>query len=320
MAFAEWVSTMQPDCFIIAGDVGHPERLFCRGLQLFERLTCPRLLVAGNHDVYRGQHDSRTLWEEVLPQITADEGFLWLEGAPVVIADGPSGLKIPAAVDPSQPVEDIAASRPPRDQSTGPPSGGLVKASAGPSAPVPASDRLGGQAKAEPWARDGLGICGTLGWYDYSSGAPHLNYDEEDYRQLKPLVNHDADYVDWPWSDVAVARYLGRGFARALEELEADPTVTTVLAVTHVPPFSEALAPTLPLSGHPDSHFWSLLRAYLGNFSLGSLLRQQPKVRYVVSGHIHRPGRWPVSGDYGLIDFQVVGSQEGQPRAVVLDI
>ncbi len=51
LKFADWVADQQPDCFILAGDVGHPLRLFRRGLQLFSRLRCPRLLIAGNHDV-----------------------------------------------------------------------------------------------------------------------------------------------------------------------------------------------------------------------------------------------------------------------------
>ncbi|MFZ2358848.1 MAG: metallophosphoesterase, partial [Anaerolineae bacterium] len=86
MAFADWVQAQQPDCFIIAGDVGHPVRLFRRALQLFAGLDCPKLLLAGNHDLYRGEHDSRTLWEQALPQAARDEGFVWLEDEVVVLA------------------------------------------------------------------------------------------------------------------------------------------------------------------------------------------------------------------------------------------
>ena len=77
--FARWVAEQQPDCLILAGDVGHPLRLFRRGLQLFSHLTCPRLLITGNHDLYRSEVDSRTLWEVDLPAIAAEEGFHWLE-------------------------------------------------------------------------------------------------------------------------------------------------------------------------------------------------------------------------------------------------
>jgi hypothetical protein len=40
----------------------------------------------------------------------------------------------------------------------------------------------------------------------------------------------------------------------------------------------------------------------------------------VVSGHIHRAGRWTVPGDYGPIDVRLVGSQQAALCAVVLDL
>ena len=52
--FSHWVKAQAPDCLIIAGDVGHPLRLFRRALQLFADLDCPKLVLAGNHDVYKG--------------------------------------------------------------------------------------------------------------------------------------------------------------------------------------------------------------------------------------------------------------------------
>ena len=246
MEFARWAEAQQPDCFILAGDVGHPLRLFRRGLQIFDRLTCPRLLVAGNHDVYRGDHDSRSLWESHLPEIARQEGFFWLEDASV---------------------------------------------------------RL-----------NGVGICGTMGWYDYSSRAPHLPFSHDDYRLLKRLVNHDADYVDWPWSDRAMARYLVKRFAGRLSDLAADPAVQRIVVVTHMPIFDRAVP------DYPQSEHWSLLRAYMGNFTLGELVRRTAKVTHVVSGHIHRQGTWAVEGEQGAIDFRLVGSKDGQPTAALLTL
>ena len=171
LAFARWVEAQQPDCFIVAGDTGHPLRLFGRALQLFDGLTCPKLLLAGNHDVYRGEHDSRNLWETLLPQATRDAGFVWLEDTVV---------------------------------------------------------RLGA-----------LGIAGSMAWYDYSSRSGHLPQGAAELRLLKAVVNHDADFIDWPWSDVAMARFLARRFAARLDSLASDPTVDQILVVTHVPIFPE---------------------------------------------------------------------------------
>lgn len=244
LAFAEWVRDQQPDCFIIAGDVGHPLRLFQRGLQLFRDLPCPRAVLAGNHDVYRGEHGSRALWEEWLPRVAHDEGFLWLEEQVLNLA--------------------------------------------------------------------GVGICGTMAWYDYSSRAPHLPLGDAEYRALKGHVNHDADYIDWPWSDRAMARYLIKRFASRLAHLSHDPTVRQIVVVTHMPIFE----PAVPR--HPESAFWSLLSAYLGNFTLGQIVRRHSKVTHVVSGHIHRQGHWTTAGAGGPIASHIVGSRPGAPEAVVL--
>jgi len=246
VAFAQWVEDQAPDCLILAGDVGHPLRLFRRGLQLFERVRCPRLLIAGNHDVYRSDHGSRALWEAHLPAVAHEEGFTWLEDAAI---------------------------------------------------------RLGT-----------VGICGTLGWYDYSTRAAYLPYGADDYRQIKRLVNHDADYVDWPWSDRAMARYLAKGFATRLASLEDDPAVRQIVVVTHMPIFANALP------DYPESEIYSLQRAYLGNFTLGDLVRRYSKVSHVVSGHLHRHGAWRVEGAEQAIDFRVVGSQKGQPAAALLTL
>jgi 3',5'-cyclic AMP phosphodiesterase CpdA len=246
--FAQWVRAQAPDYLIVAGDVGHPLRLFRRALQLFADLDCPKLVLAGNHDLYKGEHDSRTLWETVLEQTAREERFSWLEEEIVV----------------------HEASR--------------------------------------------VGVVGTMAWYDYSSHAPHLAHNHAEYRELKRLVNHDADFVDWPWSDVAMARYLQRRFAARLASLADNPAVDRIVVVTHVPIFHQALP------HFPESDLYSLLQAYLGNLTLGKLVRQQPKVTHVVSGHIHHRGHWTIAGAHGPIDFSLVGSHRGAPAAVVLDL
>ncbi len=154
-----------------------------------------------------------------------------------------------------------------------------------------------------------------MGWYDYSARPPHLAYDDAALRAMKQLVNHDADYIDWPWSDVAMARYLAKGLCRPA-------------ALRGGQPRSEPDAwwlPTSPSSSRrcltiPRASFWSLMRAYAGNFTLGEL------VRHIAQGHArgqrpHPPrGCWTVPGDYGPIDVRLVGSQKAALRAVVLEL
>ncbi len=240
------IADLQPDCLIVAGDVGHPLRLFRRGLDLFAGVACQKLFVPGNHDLYRAEHDSRSLWESILPEAATAAGFACLEERTV---------------------------------------------------------RLGR-----------LGICGTMGWYDYSTRAAHLDLPASAYPALKAAVNHDADYVDWPWSDRTMARFLARRFGRRLATLDADPAIEQVVVVTHMPIF-DAAVPT-----YPQSDFWSLQRAYMGNLALGQTVCASPKVTHVVSGHIHRGGAWRIDGAGGAIDCRVVGVSGDMPGIVTLDL
>ena len=157
-------------------------------------------------------------------------------------------------------------------------------------------------------------ICGTMAWYDYSSAPRHLGMDHEQLRSFKGLVNHDADYVRWPWSDRAVAHALARRLAAQMAPLQANPSVARVVVVTHMPPFAQ------PIPVHPESEYWSLVSAYLGNYTLGAWLRAQPKVSHVISGHLHRGSTWQIAGADGPIHFAVVESRAGAPGYVLLDL
>jgi hypothetical protein len=81
-----------------------------------------------------------------------------------------------------------------------------------------------------------------------------------------------------------------------------------------MPVFEQAVA------RHVESSTWRLLSAYMGNLTVGELLRDTSKVTHVISGHIHQPGRWIVTGRHSPIDFRLVGSQKGAPAAVILDL
>jgi hypothetical protein len=273
LQFSRWVEAQAPDCLVVAGDSGHPLRLFQRALQLFAEVGCPKLVLAGNHDVYKGEQDSRMLWEVNLPTTAREEGFGWLEEETIVL-------------DPAPGVEAATATPP----------------------------LACGQERNKSARPKTIGVVGTMAWYDYSSAAPHVSLSDSDYRVLKHLVNHDADYVNWPWSDRAMARFLGRRFAERLTGLVDNPTIDQIVVVTHVPIFPEAVP------HYPQSEFYNLLRAYLGNFTLGEWVRQQPKVTHVVSGHIHHRGHWIIAGQHGPIDFRLVGSRRGAPAGVLLDL
>jgi predicted phosphohydrolase len=243
--FAWQIQDERPDCFILAGDVGHPLANFRRGLALFSDLTCPRLALAGNHDLWSGEHESQVLWDHLLGDAAREAGFLWLDRENV---------------------------------------------------------RLGN-----------LGICGTLGWYDYSAREPFLPIEDWDYFVNKGMFDNDGNYVDWDRTDQEFAALILGEFSARLAALCEDTAISQVLVVTHVPPFRENLV------HKPDNMTWSFNNAFAGNLTLGQAIVRCPKVSHVVSGHTHAGGHWQVPTPHGTIESYVVGSDYGQPAYVTLD-
>src|ERR1051325_3737654 len=79
--FIAKIAALKPDCFVIAGDVGERIDGYDRMLQVLQQLDCPRLIITGNHDLWRNTNiDSETLWTSTLPDLTRQRGAIWLEG------------------------------------------------------------------------------------------------------------------------------------------------------------------------------------------------------------------------------------------------
>jgi predicted phosphohydrolase len=243
--FAQEVHDERPDCFILAGDVGHPLSNFRRGLAFFADMDCPRLVLAGNHDVWSGEHSSQALWDHLLEDAARTAGYVWLE--------------------------------------------------------------------RESFHLGNLGICGTLGWYDYSARDPDLTVTEQDYFINKGMFNNDGNYVDWAYTDQEFSDQILRAFAQRLVALSQNPTISQILAVTHVPPFEENLV------RKPGDFAWNFCTAYAANLTLGKVLTRFRKVTHVVSGHTHHGGHWRIASLYGFVESYVVGSDYGQPAYLVLE-
>jgi len=88
----ERLALLTPDTFIIAGDIAANPQLFEQTLQKFSPLTCHKLLVAGNHDiwidseesVHHGIH-SGIKYREIIPRICERNNFIYLGLEPCVI-------------------------------------------------------------------------------------------------------------------------------------------------------------------------------------------------------------------------------------------
>ncbi len=163
------------------------------------------------------------------------------------------------------------------------------------------------------WRRDGLAVAGSIAWYDYSAATPELlSMSEAFWVEKKRWLNNDANFIDWPWSDVAFATRCGDDLMARLATLEADETVSDLLVVTHVPLFEEQML------RQPLDPTWSMGNAYFGNLTLGRRLLHSSKLRAVVSGHTH-VGRDETLAGARAIPVRVIASDYFTPRYIVYE-
>jgi hypothetical protein len=241
--FIAQIASLKPDCFVIAGDVGEGINGYDRMLQLLQILDCPRLILTGNHDLWRNSDiGSQILWDRALPELTRQRGAIWLEG--------------------------------------------------------------------ENWVSNGIGICGTNGWYDYSGCDPDLPYTDDEYWEMKRFYIVDGERVDWKWTDIEFARLIGDAFSQRLAVLTADSNIRQIIAVTHVPVFKEAIL------RKPADIQWNTSNAYFYNLTLGSRIMVSPKISRVFSGHTHIG----VTAQVGTIQMEVIPSDYGAPAYTMLDL
>jgi len=240
------VAALNPDCVIAAGDVGERLMGFDAMLALLSHVPCPRLILAGNHDLWaRDGLSSQQLWEHELPRLTHGHGAIWLEG--------------------------------------------------------------------ENWVNDGLGVCGTLAWYDYTGKDPAINMTDADYATNKAQIVMDGSLINWPWTDQAFAAQIGAAFTERLAALEADPAVREILVVTHAPIFMEAVV------RKPGNYAWNVGNAYFYNLTLGPIVSASPKVSAVISAHTHERVTATVAGTHRPIELRVIPADYGKPAYVVID-
>jgi predicted phosphohydrolase len=78
----------QPDLFILAGDISHHEDRLITTLAYFRGLTCPKLVIPGNHDIWsKTETTSFEKHDRILPLIFSEFGWHWLPTNPYRIND-----------------------------------------------------------------------------------------------------------------------------------------------------------------------------------------------------------------------------------------
>ncbi|MBS3733856.1 MAG: metallophosphoesterase [Phycisphaerae bacterium] len=187
-----------------------------------------------------------------------------------------------------------------------------------------------------PVVVEGVGLVGSIGWYDYSLRDESLGIPEPFYRakvapgaaarldEHRPLVAAHADEltprhmaIAARWMDGANVRLgmsdeqftamLARKLAQQLDDLA--PRVDHIVAFIHHLPFRE-LVP----ADRPDR--FAFAAAFMGAASLGEVLRAHPKVTHIYCGHSHWHDRQTIDGRTVVN----IGSTYTDKRLEVLDL
>ncbi len=258
-ATAHAAGSAQADVLVLAGDctAQGPERI-PEVLALLANFPGPRLLVPGNHDLWRREQpfDTWRIYDEIIPTMAAEYGFHVLDQAPLIVDDvafvGCMGWYDYSFRQTTAPAPDMTVT--PID--VGRDAGGAVAFSAVPGATVGQWEDL----EAEDYAPGGL-IWQT-------DGGP------------RAAMWNDAAHVDWGRSDPEMARYFAERLRGQLETVAAQ--VQRMVAVTHFVPFAELA------DYHLEDPKRAFARAYLGSPLLGEAVLATPGVELVIYGHRHR--------------------------------
>jgi len=155
----------------------------------------------------------------------------------------------------------------------------------------------------EPSHMEGIGLVGSIGWYDYSfrprwlevplrfyrakmaPGAAarkeelqHLFAEQEDIPEAS--MRYGARWMDGKHVDLGISdeKFCERLAKRLDEHLRQGAGGRGAM---HHLPFEEIV----PRSSHPS---WAFAGAYMGSERFGEVLLAHPKARYVFCGHSHR--------------------------------
>ncbi len=187
----------------------------------------------------------------------------------------------------------------------------------------------------EPVVLDGVGLAGSIGWYDFSfrnaklgiplrfyeakispgaaarlGGYDHLLVDRSDIPAAAFEIGTrwmDGEHIRLLLSDAEFCRLVLDRLERHLVSL-ADRCRQIVVGLHHLP-FLELV----PRAARPG---WAFAEAFLGSERFGQLIRRHPKVRYVLCGHSHKHDRVQFDG----FECVNVGCTYREKRYEIIDL
>lgn len=166
-------------------------------------------------------------------------------------------------------------------------------------------------------------IVGGYGHYDLGFAFPNLAYDgvpvtERDYLRGAPSPSSVLRWRDFQFMpDDQHLLEIARGQVVGVQQRLSEVGNSRAIVVLHTPPFEELLG-VPPVDGvQPDAppSVYAFFRAYLGNRSMGNLLREaRQDLVAVVCGHTHRAvGPMKLGRTIGIN----IGSDYGAPKAAL---
>ena len=146
---------------------------------------------------------------------------------------------------------------------------------------------------ADPFVKDGIGFCGTIGWYDYSFRRSEYNFSDDAYasKQFLGSVWNDSNYAKWDGTDPEVAHRFEKKLRNQIDSIK--DSVSQIIVTTHHVPFRECVSYSGKLP-------WDFFSAYMGSQGLGKICIEEPLVTHSLFGHTHTPIRQQV-GDVTAI-------------------
>lgn len=165
--------------------------------------------------------------------------------------------------------------------------------------------------EAEPLiTRDGIGIVGAMGWYDYSLrdeiGVPLECYEQKFCSEFGVTWN-DRLYVRWQFTDQEMTELQVHRLARHLDAVNG--ARESLVLIHHVP--------TKRLLVHPRAFVpraWRFANAFLGSDRFAETITRYPRVRHVVNGHIHLATQAAI----GLQKFTSIGGSYETKQLLVI--
>ncbi len=133
----------------------------------------------------------------------------------------------------------------------------------------------------EPFIREKVGFCGTIGWYDYSLAPDGYDFSDAQYaeKELMGAIWNDKRYAKWNDTDPVVARRFEAALETQIASIRDD--VSRIIVVTHHVPFRECVRYRGKLP-------WDFFRAFMGSKGLGAQCLREPLVTHALFGHTHQ--------------------------------